>query len=147
MYNGRISDYYRDRIKEDTILAFEDYINKGVPPGDFLYACLTDSLTKAVGSADLSNQRAIVDIAYLMYNELPSCCWGNKDKVDRYLNFKRVLRQFKEGDRIEFAEEVVTIDMINEYSPSDTFRLLFDNGDECWVEFEQLADKSIVLRS
>jgi hypothetical protein len=44
-------------------------------------ACLTNDLTGAVSRADFDSLQAIPAIVSYLYNEVPSVCWGSKEKV------------------------------------------------------------------
>ena len=59
----------------------ELYINKGIPPGSFLTAIICNDLTTAVGQADNVNISNIPAYVNYFYNEVPSFCWGSKEKV------------------------------------------------------------------
>lgn len=61
------------------------YVEKGIRPGDFVIALLSNDLVNAVGRADSQNQAALVDWIKFMYNELPSGCWGTPEKVQNWL--------------------------------------------------------------
>lgn len=67
-----------------------DYINKGIPTGGFLYAVLCNNLVESFGRADLNSRAGLFEITGFIYNEAPSNCWGNKDKVNDWIdNFGR----------------------------------------------------------
>jgi hypothetical protein len=56
-----------------------------IPPGGFLRAILENDLFEAMGRADLENRLNIFHICDYIYNELPSTCWGDKEKVAKWL--------------------------------------------------------------
>lgn len=65
--------------------AVRDYIEHGLPPGDFLTAVLTNNLVEAVGRADDVNIHAIREWAHLLYWELPSDSWGSPAKIEAWI--------------------------------------------------------------
>lgn len=75
-------------IPDLTKNAINLYIEKGIMPGSFLYAVLTNNLFDAVGSADSYNMIELPNIVKFIYNEVPSSAWGSKDKVTTWVNYK-----------------------------------------------------------
>lgn len=84
-----IPDY--SRIPE-TIGAIRRYIDQGLPPGDFLYAVLSNDLREAFGRADENNCREMFHIVAYLYNEAPRVCWGNVERVKEWLRIKEEAR-------------------------------------------------------
>ncbi len=80
-------------IKEGTINSIRRYVSEGIPTGDFLFAVLTNNLFEAVGRADEDNLRTLPEICCYVYNEIPSLCWGNKEKVTEWLANKEMERR------------------------------------------------------
>jgi hypothetical protein len=72
-----IPDYMMDGIKR--------YIQKGIRPGHFLTAIITNDLSEACGRADDVNLRQIPAYVGYFYNEAPSHCWGSQEKMDRWM--------------------------------------------------------------
>ncbi len=66
-------------IKPETLRAIQDYVQLGVPLGDFLTAVIEDKLTEALGRADEENRARLYDITRLLYNYCPSDCWGSRE--------------------------------------------------------------------
>ena len=64
---------------------FRSYIEDHHLPGDFITACLENSLTRAMGRADEINTGRISDIVSFLYNEAPGDCWGSAEKVFAWL--------------------------------------------------------------
>jgi hypothetical protein len=54
-------------------------------PGSFLTAVLENDLAGAVGQADWQNIEVLPAIVAFVYRNLPSPCWGSKDKVEAWL--------------------------------------------------------------
>lgn len=67
------------------------YVERGIPPGSFMMAILMNDLKEACGRADHINRYAIFDIVQVLYNEVPSTCWGSPEKVFDWI------RKHKEG--------------------------------------------------
>ena len=57
------------------------YLDKGIPPGHFLTAVITNNLFDAVGRADKNSLEALPDIVKFFYNHTPSSCWGSEEKM------------------------------------------------------------------
>jgi hypothetical protein len=62
------------------------YINNGIAPGSFLTAVITNNLFDAVGRADTTNQKALVNWIRFFYNEAPGGCWGSLEKMNAWIN-------------------------------------------------------------
>jgi hypothetical protein len=72
-------------IPEHTKYALTQYIENGIPTGDFLRCVLCNDFVGAVSRADSDNSRALRDIATWLYNQAPEACWGTEAKVLRWL--------------------------------------------------------------
>ncbi len=57
------------------------YLDKGIPPGHFLTAVITNNLFDAVSHADKNSLEALPDIVKFFYNHTPSSCWGSEEKM------------------------------------------------------------------
>ena len=64
--------------------AFDRYMD-GIPPGNFMYAILTNNLTRAAQSADSDNASSLSDIAKFMVYYLPMPCYGSDKEVKEWL--------------------------------------------------------------
>jgi len=64
------------------------YVEHKIRTGGFLEAVLSNDLFSAFGKADEGNKRQMHEIVKYVYNELPSNCWGSKEKVEAWLNKK-----------------------------------------------------------
>ncbi len=73
-------------IPQHTQYQIDEYVKGKVPPGNFLYAVLTNNLAETVCRADETNLRFIKDIVLYVYNNIPSVCWGTPEKVEEWLN-------------------------------------------------------------
>jgi len=72
-------------IPEDTKFYIDRYVNEHYPVGHFLTAVLSNDLVGAFSRADDHNLRAMMDIVSYCYNDIPSTCWGNPEKVKKWL--------------------------------------------------------------
>jgi hypothetical protein len=61
------------------------YVKERVPPGDFLYAVLTNDLRESFGRADEDNRAAMFEIVSYCYNRIPANCWGSRERVQAWL--------------------------------------------------------------
>ena len=75
-------------IPEYMMDALTRYIEKGIPPGDFLTAVLTNDLYEAISRSDDTNLHCIPAYVGYLYNEAPSQCWGSKAKMDKWIDDK-----------------------------------------------------------
>ena len=57
------------------------YVERGILPGHFLIALLSNDLLEAYRRADDNNTAAMRDWAAFLHNQLPRECWGSPDKV------------------------------------------------------------------
>ena len=58
-----------------------DYVMRGLQPGSFGTALLSNDLAGAVGSADFYNRDLIPQWVEWMVSRLPAGCWGTPAKV------------------------------------------------------------------
>ena len=61
------------------------YVVKGIKPGHFLSAVITNDLREAVARADDENQAALGSWVRLFHNFTPAACWGHKDRLDEWV--------------------------------------------------------------
>jgi len=72
-------------IPKHTYEALKKYVEQKIPTGGFLFAILTNNLFEAASKADIKNTNKLFDICNFIYNEIPSDCWGTKDKVENWI--------------------------------------------------------------
>lgn len=80
-------------IRTDMMDELDNYLQDGIPPGDFLRAVLANDLVGAVGRADKENLHNLPAYANYLYWELPgrgspNCPWGSYEAVESYLAAK-----------------------------------------------------------
>ncbi len=73
------------RIPERMMLPIRRYVDEHTPFGDFLTAVFSNDFAEAVVRADSENAFALQAYAMYLYNEVPSACWGSKEKVAAWL--------------------------------------------------------------
>lgn len=73
-------------IEDEELSALKDYVNKKVDPGSLLRSVLSNDFVAACAHADEINLHNLPAYAKYLYNELPSACWGTKERVDGWLN-------------------------------------------------------------
>lgn len=76
-YNG-LPEHMRDGLKI--------YVEHGVPPGSFMRSVLSNDLKEACARADHINRRNLWEIVRVLWNEVPSTCWGSLEKVQQWIN-------------------------------------------------------------
>jgi hypothetical protein len=74
---------------EEAKISLDRYGETGVPTGSFLQAVLSNDLMDAVGRADDTSLLNLHRICMHVYNELPSDCWGSREKVKAFIEKKR----------------------------------------------------------
>lgn len=67
------------------IESLELYVKERIPPGDFLYAVLTNNLRESFGTADENNRAAMFEIVSYCWNKIPADCWGSRERVQAWL--------------------------------------------------------------
>lgn len=88
-YNTVPSKPYAKRIQDANPLVFRSFRQfalQGRLPGkdSFVWACLTNDLSTAVGKADSDMRKRLEDIVMYLNNCLPMGCWGSADTVDQW---------------------------------------------------------------
>ena len=84
-------DKYTDRaadwsiIPERMIDGLKRYIERGIAPGHFLTAVLTNDLREACRRADDENQRLIFEYIKFLYNYAPAGCWGSPQQFAAWI--------------------------------------------------------------
>ena len=66
--------------------AILEYVDHRVPPGDFLRAVICNDLRGACVQGDDENLRNLPAYVEYFYNEVPSQCWGSREKMDAWLS-------------------------------------------------------------
>lgn len=69
--------------------AIRRYILRGYPPGDFLRCVFSNDLMGAAGRADYTNQYLLFEYCKLLYNYVPTSCYGSQEKVDQWVQHAR----------------------------------------------------------
>ena len=72
--------------------AIHFYIVNGTPLGGQLTAVVQNDLKNAMGMADIARRRVLFAIVSYLYNDVPSCCWGSKEKHDAWMALDPVER-------------------------------------------------------
>lgn len=63
-----------------------NYLVRRLPPGHFMCALLENNLLECFNRADPTAWAAVPNILRFFVNDVPSSCWGTKEKVDAWLN-------------------------------------------------------------
>ena len=81
-----MADYERHltMLPEHMTGAIRLWIDRGIWPGNFLTAVLSNDLTEAVGRADEKNLAALGDWVRFLYCYAPADCWGSPEKVEAW---------------------------------------------------------------
>lgn len=87
--NGRPIDY--SGLPEHMQGAMRLYMERGIEPGSFLLAVLSNDLMGAIGRADSINKHRLNEYAMWLYNDAPSASFGSPEKVKQWIT--RLTRQ------------------------------------------------------
>ena len=67
------------------------YIERGVSPGGFLRAVLSNDLVNTFAMADHININAIDKYVDYLYNYAPASCWGSPEAIEKWVNHNGLL--------------------------------------------------------
>ena len=98
---------FGDSIPDNTKGSLERYINRGIAPGNFLLSVLSNDLKGSMTRADLFNREALYHIVAWLHNYAPSGCWGSKERVSDWIEYKRSMLELDAGlaEGIRFINE------------------------------------------
>lgn len=65
--------------------AIRRYIDKGISPGHFLTAVITNDLREACGRADDINLANLPAYVAFFYNEADNRCWGSQEAMNAWM--------------------------------------------------------------
>ena len=85
------------------------YIEKGIPPGDFLTAVITNNLRLAIGHADPTSLAALPEIVRFFHNEPPGGCWGTSEEMKLWMEtgYKKYSDLSEHTDRKPYHVEII----------------------------------------
>lgn len=81
-----------------------EYIEHGLPTGDFLGKFLSNDLFGSLGHADSTNRHHIWEIAQWIFNNAPGGCWGDKHRVARWIASGGLQGQAHQREIVEHLE-------------------------------------------
>lgn len=93
---AKAMEEYKGDMPETTLEDLYNYAVYGVPQGGFMETVLSNDLVHSFSKADFWNQQAMFHIAKFIYNELPTSCWGDKEKVAAWIASIRSMREEKD---------------------------------------------------
>ena len=71
-----------ERMKEVIRL----YVDRGIQPGGFITAFLSNDLMLACALADDYNKHNLWELACLVHNEVPKAAWGSEEAVREWID-------------------------------------------------------------
>ena len=85
------------------------YIEKGIPPGGFLTAVITNNLRLAIGHADPTSLAALPEIVRFFHNEPPGGCWGTSEEMKLWMEtgYKKYSDLSEHTDRKPYHVEII----------------------------------------
>ena len=89
----KYDDVNYDKLPKSLQGGAQRYIERGIIPGSFLRAVISNNLVEAVARADDNNLPRLKEIVLWWYNEAPGGCWGSEQKMEawstkRYIELK-----------------------------------------------------------
>lgn len=78
-----------DLVPRHTEAGLREYVEAGIPPGDFLRAVLENKLVESFAKADEYNIEGMPHIAAYLWNRMPTGSWGSPEIVDAWLKSRR----------------------------------------------------------
>lgn len=78
-----MTDY--SRLPEHMQAGARRYIERGIPPGHFLTAVLSNNMAEAFSRADDINTAAMLDWAMWTYNDIPRNSHGSPEAVSAWI--------------------------------------------------------------
>jgi len=78
------ADHEYPKIAPLTMKALVNWGKRGLHPGDFLTAVLTNDLQKAVAHADSDNRKMLGAICRFVHNQMPQGCHGSLEIMEQY---------------------------------------------------------------
>jgi hypothetical protein len=89
--------------------AIKSYVEKGEIPGDFLQAVICNNLKDACGRADRENLRNLPAYVSYFFNEVPSTCWGSREKMLAWADTVAGRLPPTEREPLDYPENTPTI--------------------------------------
>lgn len=88
-------ELHRYQIPEHMHDSVVQYVLRGVHPGTFLSAVISNDLRAAVCHADEHNERRLVQWAKWFHNEAPANCHGSPEALRKWVQMHAALRAEK----------------------------------------------------
>lgn len=79
----------------DSMRSLYQYVTEGSIPGDFVMAILQNDLYGAIGNAPLLEVDGIIALTQYLLICFPIQCYGNPDKVGKWLNETKQSKMWK----------------------------------------------------
>ena len=73
-------------------VAMRDYMERGVPPGEFLTALLSNDLMQTFREADENNREVIFQWCRWLHNEAPPLAYGSPKNVRDWITARQTKR-------------------------------------------------------
>lgn len=93
-------------IPSHMISGIKNYVLYGEKQGDFLQAVFSNDLFGAYGRADMYNKEALEHYVTLIYNYLPSSCFGNRKAVEEWSELGGLVGVYRNNNRHKTDEEI-----------------------------------------
>ena len=84
------SDLTYSKLPERYRGGMKRYIEEHIAPGHFLRAMLECDLQEVMCRVDLDMVCELRNIYLWIYNEAPGTCWGNVEKIEKWLDKRNI---------------------------------------------------------
>lgn len=78
-------------VPEHILPGIARYLSRGIIPGSFLEAMLTNDLRGVMQTADDINAKHLPAIWSFLYNNIPSSAWGSRDNLLKWSEERQAL--------------------------------------------------------
>jgi len=78
---------------ESAIDSIDRYVLDGIPLGGNLRAIVSNDLRETIATADDHRRLALFPIVGYLYNDVPSSCWGSREKHDAWMAMEPATRR------------------------------------------------------
>jgi hypothetical protein len=74
-----------ENVPDGTWDALDRYLTKGIPPGHFLTAVLSNNLVGAIARGDKPNLAGLVALVRYLVHHAPAQAWGSPETVSAWI--------------------------------------------------------------
>lgn len=94
---------YYEKIPRLVLCSINNYVRKGIRPGDFVKSVICNDLLSCIEYSDPESCLKIKDIMMYMRWNVPSACWGNTNAFQNWMNVGGIDGASKNGFNYELS--------------------------------------------